>query len=128
MPSVELPYSKHDLSSIILPDLIRDNCAAGALIIGKEIGWNDSLISDFSGCIELLDNKIPVIEGLYNNLLKSPFNLLTDFLELAKKHNLPLREGQLVATGGISPCVEINAKKKYQVNFNHLGTFSFTLI
>lgn len=127
MPSVELPYSTHDLSAITLPELIIDNCAAGALIIGHEIEWDDRLTVLFSGAVALLHNKESVTEGNYQTLLKSPLNLLTDFLELAKKHNLPLKEGQLVATGGISPCVEIDSKKKYEVNFNQLGTFGFSL-
>ena len=128
MPSVELPYSKHDLSKITLPELIKDNCAAGALIIGDEVKWDNSLIEQFDGYIKLLENNTSVTEGLYRNLLKPPVDLLADFLKLAKKHNLPLKEGQLVATGGISPCVEVNAKKKYSVDFGQCGSFSFALV
>ncbi|WP_392343949.1 hypothetical protein [Pseudoalteromonas prydzensis] len=128
MPSVELPYSRHDLSKISLPELIKDNCAAGALIIGNEVKWDNSLMEQLDGCIKLLENNTSVTEGLYSNLLKSPVDLLTDFLKLAKTHNLPLKEGQLVATGGISPCVEVNAKKKYLADFGQFGSFSFVLV
>lgn len=127
LPSVELPWSPYNLPQSGLKVLVADNCASGALVLGDEVPLEKEVKVPNSLAVSLKDEKTVLTEGNLEWVLGGPLEALKQFLLLAQKHSLDLKEGQLVATGGASPCVEVPKNKKLTVFFETFKSFSFSI-
>jgi len=127
MPSIELPWSVFPLPGAGLNVLVADSCAAGALITGEELPWEESKLALFNGSVVLRTDCAVLAEGRVENIVDGPLQALLDFLMLAQQHKLKLSTGQVVATGGCTPCVPLVSGKYLHVEFAKLGCFSFCL-
>jgi len=127
MPSIELPWSNFQLPDEGLNVLIADSCAAGALIVGNPIPWNDQSEELLRDKVRLNCGDMVLAEGEIENIIDGPVQALKEFLLLAKEHQLELKQGHLVATGGCTPCVPLPLNDTLTVSFELLGSFSFKM-
>lgn len=127
VPSIELPWSSLPLPDAGLEVLVADSCASGALIIGSELQWKKNVEKLLAGPVVLHDKNETLAKGVVENILGGPLMALTDFLKLSQQHSLALMPGQLVATGGCTPCVKLPRGRSLYVEFEQLGAFSFSL-
>uniref|UniRef100_A0A486XVC4 2-keto-4-pentenoate hydratase n=1 Tax=Rheinheimera sp. BAL341 TaxID=1708203 RepID=A0A486XVC4_9GAMM len=125
LPSIEMPWSQFLLPEAGLNVLVADSCAAGLLILGEEYSWNSDAAIQFP--CQLNGNEC-LAEGDVNNIVMTPSGALREFLLLAKQHQLNLRQGQYVATGGCTACVSLPVNEILTVEFQELGGFSFKLL
>lgn len=125
LPSIELPWSQFPLPEVGLNVLVADSCAAGLLILGEEYSWNGDTAIQLP--CQLHGNEC-LVEGNVNNIVMTPSGALREFLLLAKQHQLSLRQGQYVATGGCTACVPLPVNEVLTVTFQELGEFSFKLL
>lgn len=126
-PSIELPWTLLDLPKDGVNALVADCCASGALIVGKPIQWNEALTHKLKGKVQVSEGIDLVTEGNVENIIDGPLFALNEFLSLAQKHKLPLKPGQLVATGGCTSCEVLAFNKNIKVNFESIGEFDFIL-
>ena len=125
LPSIEMPWSQFPLPEAGLNVLVADSCAAGLLILGEEYSWNGDTAIQLP--CQLNGNEC-LVEGNVNNIVMTPSGALREFLLLAKQHQLSLRQGQYVATGGCTACVPLPVNEVLTVTFQELGGFSFKLL
>ena len=125
---VEFPWSPFDPPSDGLKVLVADCCASGALVVSR-----GNLAGDAAGAQAVrltVDGENGVEElaiGSTSNILGGPMQALADFLVLAQAHGVQLQPGQLVATGGCTPCVELPRGKTLRADFGAFGSFEFSL-
>ena len=124
-PSVELPWSPFPLPSSGLNVLVADHCASGALILGKEVVFDKTKLGLLSGEVLLKSGNNFLTKGNLSHILGGPLEALRNFLDLALKHQIPLKENQWVPTGGASPCVSLPVNKELKVSFEQLPPFNF---
>jgi 2-keto-4-pentenoate hydratase len=123
-PSLECPYCTiDDVQSLGLAALIADLCGSGYLVLGKVIPVSQVILGRHQVVeIEQLEKKSGVGNTL--NIIGSPLQALYEFLNLAFEHKLELREGQWVATGGCTPCIEFIPNSLVTVKFECMESFT----
>ena len=109
-----------------LSALLADNCAAGVLVTSQFVDILSKNIEKLNS-IQILCDHHPIASGSANNIIGGPLSALTDFINLAFEHNLTLAGGQVVATGGCTPCVSIPLDLTIAVIFEEFYPFHFTL-
>lgn len=126
-PAIECPASVLSFPKDGIFALIADCCAAGTLIHGDWLQWNayDKVIH--SDQVTLYNEQTVLAKGVYGNLIGGIANIVESFIRLAKKHQLPIKSGDMICTGGITPCVKLPKHGKLKVSFSKLGQFSFTI-
>ncbi len=125
-PSLELPSACYqNTAEGGLELLVADLCGTGALVVGDfvEICELDTLL-DLNVTVKESDNIIA--NGTTKNIVPNLFTAFTDFLLLAKKYDISLKEGQLIATGGSTNCAKFTLGEEIVVEFEQLSKFSFT--
>ena len=70
------------------------------------------------------DRKMPA-EGVYANLIDGVTDNVQSFYDLAQKYSLPLKADDLIAAGGIAPCIALLLRQMITASFAGLGGFSF---
>jgi 2-keto-4-pentenoate hydratase len=106
--SLELPSSPiRNLVECGVTALIADRCAAGALVLGAprsrsivEAGWDTKVL-------RLVEDGREIASGGISALIDPPELAAKSFLEQALIHGFKPRSGQWVATGGLTPCVNL---------------------
>ena len=126
-PSLECPYCTIvDVESLGLGALIADLCGSGYLILGKIVPINPAA---------LMCNQIIEISQLQNsaeigstvNIIGFPIQALFEFLNLAFEHQLDLRAGQWIATGGCTSCVELIPNSPVILKFENIESFQVVI-
>jgi len=122
---IEFPYSVFsDIPDAGLKLLIADLCGSGGLSYGdfvhiNKINWDESQI------LLVKEGQMEFIGGSSQELIASPIQIVKDFICLAKRYGIKLEKGQLIATGGCSPCVYIKRGYEFSVDFGSFGSFEF---
>ncbi len=127
MPCLELPWSVFPLPAAGMNILIADQCGTGALIYGDKLPYSSTCFNSLTGKVSVISKSKILAEGEIENILAGPLSALTDFLKLAKSHQLQVQPGDIVATGGCTSCIELPFNRKIIVNMSILGEFSFAL-
>ena len=110
-----------------LSALLADNCAAGALVTGYFMDINSVAIDELNSVRIECEGKC-IASGSTKNILGGLFFVMANFINLAVKHNLTLAGGQVVATGGCTPCISIPLGRVISVDFSGFNPFHFCLI
>ena len=119
----EMPSSGiRDLPGRGVTSLVADRCAAGALILGTPQPIETIANAPASG-ISLTSNGQTLTTGGTDGLTDTPLNIARRFLTIARAHGFAPQSGQWIATGGMTPCVEVPRQGQYAIN----GGPSFTL-
>lgn len=121
---IEMPDCTFDNLHGNINALISDRCAAGALILGDWHKLSDYSFSDKTNFQLSLSNRI-ISEGYLDNLLFSPFDLALKFLTESCQRGIKHRKGDIISTGGITPCVSLENNKTYNYSVNSKLEFSF---
>lgn len=101
--ALEMPSSAlADLLGLGVVALVADRCAAGALILGPV--FTGPLPGPGAHFVQRINGEIKADSG-FDALVDTPPALLADFLAMAGDHGAPVRPGDWVATGGITPCL-----------------------
>lgn len=126
-PALECPASvlSHPQSGVLA--LIADGCAAGSLVLGAWRAAEQEFLEHFSGSVSLSADGIEIASGRYENLVDGLVGTVLAFLDLAAEYELPVKPGDLVSTGGLTPCVPLPVGQKLQAGFAGLGDFSFQI-
>jgi len=111
-----------DLPGRGVTSLVADRCAAGALILGTPQPIETIANAPASG-ISLTSNGQTLTTGGTDGLTDTPLNIARRFLTIARAHGFAPQSGQWIATGGMTPCVEVPRQGQYAIN----GGPSFTL-
>ncbi|MDA9981750.1 hypothetical protein N9H39_03235 [Gammaproteobacteria bacterium] len=127
MPSIELPWSVFPLPAAGLNVLIADQCGTGALVFGDRLPYSSTHFPSLSGEVMISSTSGLLTEGSIEDILAGPLTALADFLRLAQQHQLQIKSGDFVATGGCTPCIELPLNRKITVDMTILGEFSFIL-
>ena len=128
MPAIEFPWSPFPLPDAGLNVLVADRCASGALIVGRESPWRRDIPSQLDAEIRLASDGRELANGCVANIIGSPVAALISFANLAIQLGFTINAGDLVSTGGCTPCVEIPVGEVIRVEFsNFLGDFAFSL-
>jgi 2-keto-4-pentenoate hydratase len=125
--SVELPWSAFPLPEAGLKVLIADYCASGALILGNELPWRENLIKNLSCDVYMKTKSTLLAQGSLSQIIEGPLEALRGFLFLALEQKIPLKAGQIVASGGVSKCVNLPLDEEITVDFNQLDQFKFLI-
>lgn len=125
--SVELPWSAFPLPEAGLKVLIADHCASGALILGHEIPWRESLVKNLSTDVYMKTESKLLAQGSLSQIIEGPLEALRGFLFLALDQKIPLKSGQIVASGGASKCVPLPLDEEITVDFDKLDQFKFLI-
>jgi len=115
-PALELP-------STVLMDpqkagvhwLVADRCAAGALVVGDTLAPIELSVLE-NAKIDLLIDGTPLNQEQYS-LVDGVIGTLTSFLGQVQDFDLPLPGGTLIATGGLSPSVNLSNVKRLKASF-----------
>lgn len=126
-PAIELPWSPFPLPKSGLKVLVADMCGSGHLIVGQPMLYERELASLLQGSVKIVASKKLLANGAINAILGGPLKALQDFIRLAWSYDTPILPGQIVSTGGITPCIELPSAQEITVSFDMLGTFSFKL-
>ena len=126
-PSVEIPMSKYLFPKEGLNRIIQDCGGAGLLLLGQPLKFSDfkSLNKDF--CCKFSFAGEDSEKGTLSNLNFDIEETFCNFIECAKQNTLPIKEGQFVALGGLTKCVEIPFNTRILVNLTGFKTMSFIL-
>lgn len=120
---MELPWSNFNLPEAGLNTLVGDCCASGALILGSLVDTVD--VS--TGQIIVASERNILTEGNVSNILGGPLHALKEFLLLAVQHKLLLKPGQVIATGGATPCIPLPIGKQITVTLEDEQVLTFKL-
>ena len=124
--SAEMPSSGiRDLPGRGVTALVADRCAAGALILGPV--QPVSTIAQAPEQASLIHEGEALTTGGIGGLTDTPLNIARGFLDIARTHGFAPQAGQWIATGGMSPCVEVPRGGQFSVRVNGVENFSFTL-
>jgi len=98
---------------------IADRAGAGALWIGAVQPIDTALLeAEFDSVF--YHNDAGPMAGHSCNIFGGPLGAAYEFLQLAKRHGMPLQSGQWIATGGLNPAVAVAPGDK--LSFTALGT------
>ena len=109
-----------------LPTLIADQCASGALIVGRPLpisAFNRS--KDYNVIVSTPDGSLTA--GSVASIINNPFGALAEFINSARSLGVELRKGQYVATGGCAPCVPIPKDVEIEVSMEDFDMIRFYL-
>lgn len=124
----ELPSSPiADMPSAGASALVSDRCAAGALVLGPQADTSYANGLASADAIELRVNGTCVASGSLSALTTLPHAIVRDFLHLAPQHGFHPQPGQWIATGGLTPCVEVPRHAHIDVMANGKQALSFGL-
>lgn len=124
----ELPSSPiADMPSAGASALVSDRCAAGALVLGPQS--DTSYANGLAGAdaVEIRVNGRTMATGGLSALTALPHAIVRDFLKLAPEHGFHPQPGQWIATGGLTPCVEVPRDAHIDVLANGKQALSFGL-
>ena len=111
----EMPSSGiKDLPDRGVTALVADRCAAGALILGPPHPVNTIGDAPKSG-VDLVSNGAVLTTGGTDGLTDAPLNIANAFLTKARDLGFEPRRGQWIATGGMTPCVEVDRQGSYSI-------------
>jgi 2-keto-4-pentenoate hydratase len=115
-PCIESPWSVvSNLPDAGLPALIMDRCAAAGLFIG-DVRTIDELEMGRELRI-IVDGKTVALGSAPESLIMSPMNAALAAIDVIQKNGLALKKGQWIATGGVTPCVELPHDQAVQLYF-----------
>ncbi|CUI01669.1 hypothetical protein [Leisingera aquaemixtae] len=112
----ELPFARmglgFEIPASVLPDgakslltgQMADRAGAGALWIGAVQPF-DAARCGAAFVSHFRRNGAAAAEGGSGNIIGGPVGAAKEFLALARRHGMPLAQGQWIATGGLSPAV-----------------------
>lgn len=124
-PCMECPASVLNFPEDGVCALIADCCAAGTIIHGEWMPWQAyEAVCSKDAVILSSDNGI-LAEGNYGALIDGVAGIVQSFCDLARRYSLPVKTGDLIATGGITPCVPLPHGQMMTASFTGLGDFSF---
>ncbi len=124
----ELPSSPiADMPSAGASALVSDRCAAGALVLGPQTNTSYANGLASADALELRVNGTPMATGGLSALTALPHAIVRDFLQLAPTHGFYPQPGQWIATGGLTPCVEVPRDAHIDVLANNKQALSFGL-
>jgi 2-keto-4-pentenoate hydratase len=112
---VEFPWSVFELPREGLSILVADCCASGSLAIGPTMPKEQYLKLSKLETVSLSSNSKLIAEAPISTIVDGPLSALHDFLLLVSEYQLPIENGQLVATGGITPCVDLPIETRINV-------------
>ena len=105
----EIPASvlPDELKSVLNAQIV-DRAGAGALWIAGITDFDRAILQqDFTSRAWL--NGTETAPGGSTSLFGGPLGAAAEFLQLAARYDAPLRPGQWIATGGLSPAVPVSA-------------------
>lgn len=126
-PALECPASVLKFPDDGIYTLIADCCGAGTIIHGEWLPWRAYEDIHPSDNVILSSDSEVLAKGIYENLIDGVANIVKSFCALAHEHDLPVKPGDLIATGGITPCVPLPHDQILTVSLSGLGDFSFML-
>jgi len=124
-PAMECPASVLALPEDGVFALIADCCAAGSVVHGEWVPWQAFESTQPNEAVSLFSDNGMLAEGVYANLIDGVAGIVEGFCDLARQYCLPVKAGDLVATGGITPCVALPHGRLITASFTGLGVFSF---
>ncbi len=117
----EMPSSGiRDLPGKGVTALVADRCAAGALIIGPTQPINSIDDAPKTGVNLISDGQV-ITSGGTDGLTDTPLSIAHRFCDIAHREGFAPKAGQWIATGGMSPCVQVVRQGQYSVP----GSFGF---
>jgi 2-keto-4-pentenoate hydratase len=123
---LEMPWTQFEQPSSGVEYLIADLCGANALLIGSGMPFTkwkqatDELILCFDGVV--------VTAGNVDNSIIKPLACYLEFVEFCLNNEIQLTENMLLATGGVTDCVELPKQKTILVSSKILPNFLARLI
>lgn len=122
---IEMPDCGIDDLNHNIYALLSDRCASGALILGDWINinlFNNNNIYTF----KILDKDSQQILAFGNSdiLLSSPISLARTFIKNSIKKGFIVKPGDIISTGGITPCINLSCNKNYVLVVNNQKIFS----
>ena len=124
-PAMECPASVLTFPEDGVFALIADCCAAGSIVHGEWMPWQAFESTQPNDEVRLLTDRGIIAEGVYANLIDGVAGIVQSFCDLARHYSLPVKAGDLIATGGITPCVALPHGQMITASFAGLGDFSF---
>jgi 2-keto-4-pentenoate hydratase len=124
-PAIECPASVLAFPEDGVFALIADCCAAGSVVHGEWMPWQAFENTQPNDAVSLFSDSGILAEGVYNNLIDGVAGIVQSFFDLARQYSLPVKAGDLIATGGITPCVALPHGQLITASFTGLGDFSF---
>ena len=103
IPASVLPKA---LKSMLIAQ-VSDRAGAGAIWISKIQPLDEARISQGFE-VEMEKNGKNLVVGHTENVISGPMGAAEEFLSLAIQHDMPLRSGQWIATGGLCPAVPVS--------------------
>lgn len=126
-PAMECPASVLAFPEDGVFALIADCCAAGSIVQGEWMPWQAFESTQPNDAVRLLSDSGILAEGVYANLIDGIAGIVQSFCDLARQYSLPVNAGDLIATGGITPCVALPHGQMITASFTGLGHFSFMM-
>ena len=126
-PALECPATVLNFPEDGVLALIADCCAAGTVVHGP---WRNCFLDDLcalEGAATLSDDTRVLAQGTYSELIDGLAGCVAGFLALAREYNLPVRAGDMVSTGGLSPCVGLPHQTRLSVAFPGFDTINFEI-
>lgn len=124
-PAIECPASVLAFPEDGIFALIADCCAAGSVVHGEWMPWHAFENTQPNDAVSLSSDSGILAEGAYNNLIDGVAGVVQSFFDLASQYSLPVKAGDLISTGGITPCVALPHGQLITASFTGLGIFSF---
>ena len=106
-PALECPATVLNFPQDGVLALIADCCAAGTLVHGPWQQYNLTDLGKLQGAVSLSTDATVLTEGSYAQLIDGLAGCVASFLTLAQTFDCPVRAGDLVSTGGLTPCVKL---------------------
>ena len=103
--------------------LVADRCGAGALILGPV----RRLAEGWSGDITLNIGGAAVARGHADRLIADPIAIAAQFVGLARRYGFAPKQGDWIATGGLTPCVPIPRTGAVTVAVDGRPEFTFSM-
>jgi len=111
----EMPSSGiKDLPDRGVTSLVADRCAAGALILGSPRPIDTISDAPKSG-VDLISGGVVLTSGGTDGLTDAPLNIAHVFLTRARELGFEPQKGQWIATGGMTPCVDVSRQGAYSI-------------
>ena len=124
-PAIECPASVLAFPKDGVFALIADCCAAGSIVHGEWMPWKAFEGTQPNDTVSLFSDNEILAKGVYSNLIDGVAGVVQSFCDLARQYSLPVKPGDLISTGGITPCVALPHGQMLTALFTGLGDFSF---
>jgi len=123
-PSLEMPYSRiNDFHEVGMLPLVADLCGTGHLVVGD--AKHLALLQEHENIpVRIGPQEQPLACGSSLELVGGYQAALVDFLKLVLKYDIQIEAGQLVASGGVTPCVYLPVNNGVEIDFSSLGCLS----